>query len=227
VDYAIQFDDCAFPGQTFNVEVTPTLNIEQGFLQVAAETLCPVGIDICTLGASFTDVQVQVEALTGAACTGQLSELAGTPVTLPLTCSAGCPAPVVTAPVAIALPTVALACTAGAAPGPVGICATGTTPLFAAFAPTGTQDVDTWAEVDIGLPNPVSFQCGDALVSAADPCTVDADCPTGSAGETPFPSATCDLSSPPDPPATEPGTCTTVPLALDPTVDCVTFPVEP
>jgi len=219
VDYDIALDDCAFAGQTFNADVTPTLNFAESFLNTAATTLCPFGIDICTAGATFTDVQVRVDALAGATCTSVLSELADTPVTLPLTCSSACPNPVVTAPVAIPLPTVTVACTAGAAPGPVGLCATGTTPLNAAPGPTGTQDVDTWAEVSIGFPNPVSFQCGEGLVSDGDiACTADTDCPDGTAGETPFPTGSCDVGA---------GTCNTVPLALDPTVDCATFPVEP
>ena len=100
----------------------------------------------------------------------------------------------------------------------MGLCATGTTPLNAAAGPTGVG-VDTWAEVSIGFPNPVSFQCGDGLVSDGDiACTADTDCPDGTAGETPFPTGSCDVGA---------GTCDTVPLALDPTVDCATFPVEP
>ena len=218
VDYDIALDDCAFAEQTFNADVTPTLNFAESFLQTAADTLCFLGIDLCVDGASFTDVQVRVDALAGATCTSVLSELADTPVTLPLECSAMCPNPVVTASVAILLPTVTVACTAGTAPGPVSLCATGTTPLDAAAGPTGVG-VDTWAEVSIGFPNPVSFQCGDGLVSDGDiACTADTDCPDGTAGETPFPTGSCDMAE---------GTCDTVPLALDPTVDCATFPVEP
>lgn len=241
VDYEIELDNCAFANQTVNADVTPTLNFEASFLQVAADTLCAFGIDICANGASFTDVQVQVASTAttpgsdptvdpavgtdqGASSTPQLTELPGVPATLPLTCSSNCPAPVVLAPVAIPLPPVTLALAVGAgtdATGPdaslVSICATGSTPNNSVGAPTGTQDVNTWAEVSIGFPNPVSFQCGDATVSVADPCTVAGDCLPATSGELPFNAAACD-------PATS--LCVTQTRLLDPQVDCATFPVQ-
>jgi hypothetical protein len=237
-------DNCAFANQTVNADVTPTLNFEASFLQVAADTLCAFGIDICANGASFTDVQVQVASTAttpgsdpsvdpavgtdqGASSTPQLTELTPVPATLSLTCSSNCPAPVVLAPVAIPLPPVTLALAVGAGTdttGPdaslVSICATGSTPNNSLGAPTGTQDVNTWAEVSIGFPNPVSFQCGDATVSVADPCTVATqavDCLPATSGEAPFNAAACD-------PATS--LCVTQTTLLDPQVDCATFPVQ-
>ena len=219
VDMTIVFDRCLFAGQPFTAHVTPTIAIDQGYLQRAVEVLCAIGIDLCELGLIVPDAQVEVDALAGATCTPQLSELPGTPVIVPLSCSSGCTVPVLTAPVAIALPEVSVSCTAGAAPGPVGMCAVGTTPPEAFFAPTGTQDVDTWAEVDLMFPHPVSLQCGDGMPSSPDiPCTDDSDCAAivGNDGSV----STCDLGAPPN-------FCTTVPLDLDPTVDCITVPIAP
>jgi hypothetical protein len=213
-DLDVAVDDCPVDGQMFNATVTPTLNFPVSFLQVAADTLCSFGIDLTVDGVDFSTVQVRVDALAGATCTSQLSELAGTPVNLPLPSTGDCTAGItVTTPIEIVLPTVEVPCTAGAAPGPVGFCATGTTP--AAAAP-GATAVDTWAAVDIGFPTDVSFQCGDGLTSPTTACTGDPDCAAivGNEGTV----STCDLAE---------ETCTTVPLDLDPATDCVTIPVVP
>ena len=42
VDYDIALDDCAFAGQTFNADVTPTLNFAESFLNTAADN--PVSV---------------------------------------------------------------------------------------------------------------------------------------------------------------------------------------
>jgi len=213
IDMSIDLDDCALDGSSFTATVTPTLNMDQVFLQEAVDTLC--GLGILLTEADITVAQVQLDALAGASCTPALAGPVSGLIPLDITVSGSCPGATLTvnSPLPIGLPPTNVTCTAGAAPGPVGMCGVGSTP---AFAVAGATAVNTWAAVNIGFPTDVSFQCGDGVVSPDTPCTSDPDCAAivGNDGT----QSTCDLA---------PGLCTTVPLDLDPATQCTTFAVEP
>ncbi|MGB5268627.1 MAG: hypothetical protein WBN30_18695, partial [Polyangiales bacterium] len=175
---------------------------------VAASTLCNLGVTLTEADLSL--VQVQVDAVAGAFCTPQLSELSPVPQTVTLdadftgTCGAGGTV-VVNTPISVALPTVTLTCIAGSAPGPVALCASGTLPSSLTLA---DPPVDTFVELGTG-PIDVNFACGEAKVTDTTPCINDGDCVPGSS---------CD---PVD------GTCVNIVVPLDPLTDCLLLQVDP
>ncbi|MDH3201045.1 MAG: hypothetical protein OEM15_09150 [Myxococcales bacterium] len=235
VDLGVALNDCAFANQTFNATVDPVLALDTAFLQAAANTLCDLGTALTQAAVSVA--QVGVDAVQGATCTEQLSELSPVPQTVVLdvtvdgTCGAGGTV-TVNSGISLELPQVVVPCTAGTAGDTVAFCATGTTPLEISLANPAVQ---TFVGVSVsGGAIQVVFQCGGpATIEPPPGVTVDCMAPnsvggpcgttvgTGDFGETPFPTSDCDFSD------GFPGECETVPVALDPETECVTFPVEP
>ena len=245
--------DCAIAGQPFNATVTPTLALDTTFLQSAADTLCDLGTPLTDV--TLRNTQVRADALQGATCTSQLSVLTPVPqdvmldVTITGTCGAGGSIKV-NSGIAVPLPEVSLPCTAGAAGETAAFCPTGTTPLVA-----GTTPVDTFVIVFV-QPFEVGFACGGPATTEPPPGTENdvgcvlknpgASTPNGLScgdevgtatfGETPFPTSDCNIADgPPTPnqtcdisgnPVPCTGTCDTVPIAVDPATDCVTFTIE-
>lgn len=216
VDLDISTDVCVTGGAAFNATVDPTLNLDTTFLQAAATTLCALGITLTN--ADVNAVQATIDAVAGATCTPQTSVGAPPPfnvvldVTVTGVCGGGGTV-TVNSGIAVPLPQVVLACTADAGPGNASFCATGDVlPNVLGADPV----VDTYVVVFVS-PFAVNFDCEDAVLSAASPCTSNADCTavgntTGSTGEV----STCDLTA---------GTCVPVPIALDPNVDCPNTPI--
>ncbi len=235
--------DCAVAGEPFNASVTPTLTLDTTFLQAAADTLCVLGTILDTV--TIENAQARVDAVQGATCTSQLSVLSAVPqdveldVTVDGTCGAGGTI-TVNAGVALPLPQVSLPCAADdTVGGTVAFCATGVTPLgdpLAATTPplvSSTEPpVDTWVTTKASAFT-VAFACGGpASIDPAPGESVNCTAPNanggecenlvgaGDFGEEPFPTSDCDF------PSGIPFECTTVPVAVDPTTECVTFTLE-
>jgi len=245
--------DCAIAGQPFNATVTPTLALDTTFLQSAADTLCVLGNPLTDV--TIRNAQVRVDALQGATCTSQLSVLTPVPqdvmlnVTVTGTCGEG-GSIVVNEGISIPLSQVSLPCTAGAAGETAAFCPTGTTALMA-----GTTPNDTFVVVFV-QPFEVGFDCGGPATIAPPPgdendvgcilanpgastpngLSCEADVGTATFGETPWEASDCNTADgPPTPnqmcdvngnlvPCT--GTCETIPVAVDPATECVTFTIE-
>ncbi|MDH3726246.1 MAG: hypothetical protein OER77_01840, partial [Myxococcales bacterium] len=207
VDMTVTPNACITAGAPFTVDITPTIIADLDFLNVAASTLCNLGFTLTEADLSL--VQVQVDAVAGAFCTPQLSELSPVPQTVTLDadftgiCGSGGTV-IVNTPISVALPPVTLSCFAGSAPGPVALCATGTLP-FNVFL--GSPPVDTWVTLAAG-PIGVEFACGEAKVTQSTPCVSDLDCVPGSS---------CLFD----------GTCSNIVVPLDPLTDCLLLPVQP
>jgi hypothetical protein len=240
----ITADDCILEGQPVNFAIDPTIALDTAFLQAAANTLCGLGTALTEADVSLA--QIAVDAVAGAACTEQLSELPGVPVTVPLdatvtgVCGGG-GSVTINSPVSLPLPAVNLPCTGGTVGSEVQICSVGVTPLPASINLV-TPPTQTFVRVSVGGGQiQVAFQCGTSSTTVPPPgvenqigCSVpspagncDEDVGTGNTGEEPFPTSTCDFLTPPvDPNDTNPGTCTTVPVSVDPSTVCATFTVE-
>jgi hypothetical protein len=235
---------CILDGEAFNVALDPTIALDTAFLQAAADTLCATGLALtqADVGAG----QIRIDAVAGATCTSQLSVLPGTPVTVFLdvtvvgTCGAGGTI-TVNSGISLPLPAVNMPCTGGTAGSEVQICSTGEVPLsiLAADPPT-----DTFVSVVVGGGFiSVAFQCNTSSTTNPGP-GVEVGCnapsPAGQCGAfvadvgaTPLPVSQCDFAEAPDPPqdcgggpGTCFGTCTTVPVGVDPATVCATFPVD-
>ena len=207
VDMTATPNACITAGSPFTVDITPTLTADLDFLNLAASTLCNLGFTLTEADLSL--VQVQIDAVAGASCSAQLSELSPVPqtVTLDATVTGICGSGgtvVVHSPISVPLPQVTLSCLAGSAPGPAAFCATGLLPFTVTLA---DSPVDTWLSLQAG-PIGVNFGCGEAKVTPSTPCSSNADCVPGSA---------CLLD----------GTCENIVVALDPLTDCLLLSIEP
>jgi len=148
-------DGCIHTGQAVDFDIDPVIALDTAFLEAAAQTLCDLGTFLTV--ADVTSAQISIDAVAGATCTEQLTELPGVPVVVPipttLTCVGGtndggactsgaqcpggtCPAcgsggiTEVTAGISLPLPAANVPCTAGAVgDGTVQICSTGQVPL--------------------------------------------------------------------------------------------------
>ena len=165
-------DDCIVGGQPFNAAIDPTIALDTAFLQAAAETLCALGTLLTEADVSIA--QVAVDAIAGATCTAQLSEL---PPPLPLTvtidvtrlagCSCGADGlyrrSVNSRESRSRFRRSYVPCTAGTVGSEVQICSTGTTPLGIPSTTLGPNITladpadDTWVGVNVpagGSPPP-------------------------------------------------------------------------
>jgi hypothetical protein len=232
----ITADDCVVGGEPVNFAIDPVIALDVAFLQAAADTLCDLGTALTE--ADVTLAQIAIDAVNGATCTEQLSELPNTPVTVTLdvtvegTCGAGGTV-TINSGTQLALPSVDLPCTAGAAGEELAICSVGTVPLPENIS-LATPPTQTFLGVGVGGGQiQVVFQCGTSATvvpepgtevecmapnSAGGPCETEVG--TGDTGEQPFPVSDCDFSS------GFPGECTAVPIGLDPLDECPTFTVQ-
>ena len=227
-------DDCVQDGQPVNFGIDPTIALDTAFLQAAADTLCATGLALTE--ADVGQAQISIDAIAGATCTEQLTELTPVPQTVNLdvtvvgTCGAGGTI-TVNSGISLPLPAVTLPCTAGTAGSEVQICSTGEVPLFIDL---GTPDAgETYVNVVVGGGFiTVAFKCNTSSTTEPAPgvtvnCTAPnpggecAGIPAGDTGEQPFPESDCDFSD------GFPGDCTTVPRAVDPGTVCPTFTVTP
>jgi len=225
--------DCAIAGEPFNASVSPTLTLDTTFLQTVADWLCPLGVALT--GVTVNNAQARIDAVQGATCESQVSELSPVPqdveldVTVDGVCGLGGSVTVNSGP-SFALPDISLRCVADDTAGEtVAFCATGVTPLEVDWE---DSPVDTWVTL-FGSPFTYSIGCGGPATIKPAPgesvaCTAlnndGGTCGeavgTGDFGEEPFPTSDCDF------PSGQPFECTTVPVAVDPTAECVTFTLE-
>jgi hypothetical protein len=218
-------DDCILAGQPFNTAIDPTIALDTAFLQAAANTLCDLGTALTEADVSIA--QVSVDAIAGATCTEQLSELSPVPQTVTLdvtidgTCGAG-GSVTVNSGISLPLPAINVPCSsAGAAGEEVQFCSTGTVPLSITLA---TPAVQTFVGVAVGGGTiQVVFQCNTSSTTNPLPgveneigCVLPnptASTPnglscaqevgTGDTGQTPFPTSDCNTEDgPPDTPQT-------------------------
>jgi hypothetical protein len=227
-------DGCIEDSQPFNVAIDPVIALDVAFLQAAADTLCGLGTALTS--ADVTVAQIQTDAIAGATCTEQLAELSPVPqlvlldATVTGTCGAG-GSVTINSGTQLPLPQIVLPCTAGTAGSEVQICSVGVVPL-AANIDLSTAPVDTFVGVSVGGGNiDVVFQCNTSSTTSPAP-GVDVSCtapnpggecaalPPGNVGETPFPVSDCDFGD------GFPGTCTTVPVGVDPSTVCTTYIVQ-
>jgi len=245
--------DCIEAGQAVNFDMDPVIALDTAFLQAAANTLCGLGTPLTE--AVIELAQVAVDAIAGATCTEQLSELTPVPQTITIdatvtgTCGAG-GSVTINSGVSVPLPALTLPCTAGAAgTDALLICSVGETPIQANID-LATTPVQTFVGVSVGGGNiNIVFQCGTssttnpepgvenqigcAAPNPAGPC--DDTVGMGNTGEElaggGYPVSNCDFLTPP---ATAqdcggfdcPGTCTAVPIAVDPSTVCASFTVQ-
>jgi hypothetical protein len=221
-----------------NFAIDPVIALDTAFLEAAAQTLCDLGTLLTQ--ADVTAAQVSIDAVAGATCTEQLSELTPVPATVSVatSCDGNCGDLGVTCTVAtgisLPLPAVTLPCTAGSAGSEVQICSTGEVPLAISLSvpppPPAYQETFVGVQVGGGAIT-VAFACNTSSTTAPAPgtsvsCTAPnptgacAALPPGNVGETPFPVSDCDFGD------GFPGECTTVPVGVDPSTVCPTFTVE-
>jgi hypothetical protein len=215
----------------------PVIALDVAFLQAAADTLCGLGTELTEADVSVA--QIAVDAVAGATCTEQLTELSPVPqlveldVTVTGTCGAG-GSVTINSGTQLPLPAVTLPCTAGTAGSEVQICSVGTVPL-AENINLSTPPTQTFVGVAVGGGTiQVVFQCNTSSTTVPAPgvendvdCTAPnasggecADIPPGNVGEQPYPESDCDFSQ------SFPGTCTTVPVGVDPLTVCPVFSVQ-
>jgi hypothetical protein len=242
----VQPDDCILAGQGFNTDIDPIIALDTAFLNAAASTLCDLGTALTQ--ADITVAQVSIDAVAGASCTAQLAELSPVPQTVVLdvtitgTCGAGGSVEV-NSGVSVPLPSQTMPCTAGTAGQEVQICSTGTIPLNITLA---TPVANTFVGVSVGGGSiQVVFQCNTSSTTnpppgtqvgcnAPNPTGQCAAIPPGDTGQMPYPASVCDFAGgPPDDPDDCSagsgacfGTCTSVPVAVDPSTVCATFTVQ-
>ena len=165
--------DCIEAGQPVNFAMDPTIALDTAFLQAAANTLC--GLGTALQQADVTVAQIAIDAVAGATCTEQLSQLPNTPVTVVLdatvtgTCGAG-GSVTINSPVSLPLPAVNLPCTAGSAgTDALQICSTGVVPI-AANIDLSTPPTQTFVGVSVGGGQiQVVFQCNTSSTTEPPP----------------------------------------------------------
>jgi hypothetical protein len=245
-------DDCILEGEPVNFDMDPVIALDTAFLQAAANTLCALGTPLTE--AVIELAQVAVDAVAGATCTEQLSELTPVPQTVTIdaivtgTCGAG-GSVTINSGVSVPLPALTLPCTGGTAGSEVLICSVGETPIQPNID-LATTPVQTFMGVSVGGGNiNIVFQCGTSSTTNPEPGVENqigcaAPNPSGPCDDTVgegntgeeipgggYPVSECDFLTPP---ATAqdcggfdcPGTCTAVPIAVDPSTVCASFTVQ-
>ncbi len=253
VDLTVALDDCAFAGQPFNATVDPALVLDTTFLSNAAQTLCNLGFLMTSV--DVTNAQISVDAIAGATCTEQLAVLPNTPVTVPVatqcdgTCGDAGVVCTVTEGITLPLPSLTVPCTADAQGEQMQFCSTGTVPLFISLGDPPPPPAYTQTYISVSAAQgaiQVAFACNTSSITNPPPgeqnqvgCAApnpegicDDVVGIGNTGQTPYPISDCDLFAPPATPQDCggfdcPGTCTAVPVAVDPSTVCATFPVVP
>ncbi|MDH3369505.1 MAG: hypothetical protein OEO17_16840, partial [Gemmatimonadota bacterium] len=225
--------ECVLSGTPMTISYDPVIALDTAFLQAAAETLCDLGTALTQADVTVAQVSVD-EVLGGATCTEQLSLLTPVPQTVILDvtvtgiCGAG-GSVTVNSGVSLPLPSNVLPCTPGAVGADMALCSTGTVPLNITLA---NPPVQSFVGVSVsGGAIQVVFQCNTSSTTSPAPgvtvsCTAPnptgacAALPPGNVGATPFPVSDCDFSG------GFPGSCTTVPVGVDPLTVCPTYVVQ-
>jgi len=247
---------CVEANQPVDFAIDPVIALDTAFLEAAAATLCDLGTFLSEADVTSAQISIdaiagatcteQLTTLPGTpvtvpiastlTCVGGTND--GAACTVDGDCIGGaCPqcgsggvvivTPGISLP--LPLPSVVLPCTAGATGSEVQICSTGEVPLSISLA---DPPVQTFVGVSVaGGSIDYQFQCNTSSTTVPAPgtsvsCTAPslsgecASLPPGNVGETPFPVSDCDFSS------GFPGSCTTVPVAVDPSTVCATFMVQ-